>query len=386
MKGRIFQRGKTWTYVVDLPPDPATGTRNQKKKGGFATKKEAQNACAHLIASVNRGDYIADNHITLGELLEVWLKDYAKVNYKPTVFDVENTIVRRRIIPVLGKQKIQQMKPLTITRFYNELLETYSADYVRHIHAILRKAMRQAVTWEMISINPMTKVQAPKLRKKEMKIWTMEQCMSFLAKSVGHVHYIVYSLAIHTGMRKGEVLGIRWKDIDFVNKTLTIQQTVNWTPSTGILIQDTKTASSTRRISIGNTLIQDLKERSEEIQRIKTEYAQNGIPYHDYDLVCCYENGEPIQPRRITGSFAHLTEKAELPKIRFHDLRHSHASMLLKNGVNPKIGAERLGHSSVQIYLDRYSHLLPDMQRGAIDLLEEKMLEAKQKSDSEKSP
>lgn len=194
--------------------------------------------------------------------------------------------------------------------------------------------------------------------------------MHFLNIAEGHVHYIVYSLAIHTGMRKGEILGLRWKDINMEGKSLTIQQTVNWTPSEGIIIQDTKTASSTRRISIGSLLINDLVQQKEVIKANKEQF---GNKYQDNDLVCCYENGEPIKPRRITETFAYLTNKSGLPKIRFHDLRHSHASMLLNNGVNPKIGAERLGHSSVQIYLDRYSHLLPDMQRDAVDLVEEKM-------------
>ncbi|WP_339816855.1 site-specific integrase [Paenibacillus sp. FSL R7-0216] len=370
MKGRTFKRGSTWTFVVDIPPDPVTGARRQKKKGGFPTQQAAEYACAELIASMSKSTYVPDNNITIKELLETWLEEYAKPNYKPTVYDVESTIVNKRIIPVIGKQRVQQIKPLTIARFYNELSKKYSPDYVRHIHAILRKAFRLASKWEMISTNPIEKVEAPKLRKTEMKIWTMEQCMHFLNIAEGHVHYIVYSLAIHTGMRKGEILGLRWKDINMEGKSLTIQQTVNWTPSEGIIIQDTKTASSTRRISIGSLLINDLVQQKEVIKANKEQF---GNKYQDNDLVCCYENGEPIKPRRITETFAYLTNKSGLPKIRFHDLRHSHASMLLNNGVNPKIGAERLGHSSVQIYLDRYSHLLPDMQRDAVDLVEEKM-------------
>ncbi|MNW51751.1 site-specific tyrosine recombinase XerC [compost metagenome] len=148
------------------------------------------------------------------------------------------------------------------------------------------------------------------------------------------MHYIVYSLAIHTGMRKGKILGLRWKDIDWSGQVLTVQQTVKWTPSQGIVIQDTKTSSSTRRISIGSMLIHDLQKQKEIIQVNKEQFGQH---YQEHDLVCCYENGEPIKPRRITETFAYLTNKAELSKIRFHDLRHSHASMLLNNGVNPKI-------------------------------------------------
>lgn len=374
MKGKVIKRGKTYTFIVDLPPDPSTGERNQKWKGGFRTKGDAERALADLLSSVNRGEYVAENNMTLAEFLDIWLNDYAKPKYKPTVFDVESTIINRRIIPVLGRQKIQQIKPLTITRFYNELAAEYSPDYVRHIHAILRKALRQALKWDMLAINPMDKVDSPKLKKKEMKVWTLEECLHFLNVAVGHVHYIVYSLAIHTGMRKGEILGLRWQDIDLEGKTISVRQTVTWTPSVGIIFQDTKTDSSQRRIAISNMLVQDLRQRKKQVAEQKLS-AGGGYVHHD--LVCSYENGEPIKPRRITETFEYLTKKADLQKIRFHDLRHSHASMLLNNDVNPKIGAERLGHSSVQIFLDRYAHLLPNMQRDAIDLIEAKMNAAK---------
>lgn len=121
MKGRTFKRGSTWTFVVDIPPDPVTGARRQKKKGGFPTQQAAEYACAELIASMSKSTYVPDNNITIKELLETWLEEYAKPNYKPTVYDVESTIVNKRIIPVIGKQRVQQIKPLTIARFYNEL-------------------------------------------------------------------------------------------------------------------------------------------------------------------------------------------------------------------------------------------------------------------------
>lgn len=379
MKGKVFKRGKTWSYVVDLPSDQDTGKRIQKKKGGFPTQKEADKALVALLSSVHKGEYVSENNMTIAAFLEIWLKEYALQKYKATVYDVEESIINSRIIPGIGRQKLQQIKPLTVNKFYNGLLEKYSPDYVRHIHAILRKAFRQAVKWEMIVSNPLDKVEAPKLRRKEMKTWSMEQCLHFLDTAEGHVHQIVYSLAIHTGMRKGEVLGLRWGDIDWEGKSLMIQQTVNWTPSKGIIIQDTKTSSSARRIPIGDMLITDLKHRQQIIELDKQNIGVDN--YKDHDLVCCYANGEPIKPRRVTETFAFLTGKSELPKIRFHDLRHSHASMLLNNGINAKIGAERLGHSSVQIYLDRYSHLLPDMQRDAADLIDSKMKLSKNSGD-----
>ncbi|MEC0226759.1 tyrosine-type recombinase/integrase [Paenibacillus alba] len=146
----------------------------------------------------------------------------AKPHYKPNVYDVEKSIVRKRIIPVIGLHKLQQIKPLAVTRFYNQLQENYSSDYARHIHVVLRNAFVMAEKWEMILDNPIKKVIPPRIKKKEMKVWTVEQCMIFLIEAEGHAHYIAFSLAIHTGMRRGEILGLRWKDINYKTKTLRV--------------------------------------------------------------------------------------------------------------------------------------------------------------------
>lgn len=368
MRGRVFQRGKSWYYVHDLPPDPATGRRRQTTKGGFELKTEAESAMVESINKVNRGLYVEEDKITLKEYLEMYL-DHIKPNYKPTAYDTDRTIIEARIMPDLGRIKLQKLTPLSITQFYTKLHKTYSSEYVKNIHAVLRRALRQAYIWDLLPTNIMDKVKTPKVERKEMEFWTMEECLQFLSVAEGHCHYIVYSLAIHTGMRRGEVLGLRWRDIDFERKTLTVVQTVNHTRE-GVIIQTPKTKQSSRKIAIGDTLIAALQERRKVVneQRMK-----NRKTYKNHDLVCCYEDGSPIKPKRITESFELLTKRAALPKIRFHDLRHSHASMLLHMGVNVKAAAERLGHSNVQIFLDRYAHLMDNMQRDVADLLEMSM-------------
>lgn len=378
MKGHTYQRGKTWTYVIDLTPDPITGARRQKTKGGYKREKDAEAACAEAITKINQGNYVEGNNITLGGFLEIWLKEYAKPNYKPNVYDVEESIVQKRIIPSLGMQRLQQIKPLTITRFYNQLQEKYSSDYARHIHVVLRNVFKMAERWEMIQDNPINKVVPPRIKKKEMKVWTVEQCMKFLNIAVGHAHYIVFSLAIHTGMRRGEILGLRWKDLNYKTKTLRVRQNVVWTPSEGIIIQEPKTENSKRTIAISDLLIKDLENRRLEIE---TDILHQQDLYSDNDLICCYSDGNAVQPRRINDRFDYLTKKAGLPKIRFHDLRHSHATMLLENNINPKVAAERLGHSSVKMFLDRYSHLLPSMQDEAASAIEVAMNNAKKSVD-----
>jgi integrase len=291
----------------------------------------------------------------------------------------EESIALKRIIPVLGKHKLQSIKPLTITRFYNQLLEKYSTDYTHHIHVVLKNTFKFAEQWELIAINPISKVTPPRVKKKEMKVWTLSQCMQFLKASEDLRHYMVFSLAIHTGMRRGEILGLRWKDLKNENKIISVKQTVVWTPGEGIIFQEPKTESSKRTITISDMLIDDLKLRKQYIEENKAEY---GDSYQNNDLICCYEDGRPIKPRRVNEAFDYLTKKANLPKIRFHDLRHSHATMLLENKINSKVAAERLGHGSVKMFLDRYSHLLPNMQDEAAAAIESAMQRAMQTVDN----
>ncbi|WP_232436873.1 site-specific integrase [Paenibacillus senegalimassiliensis] len=211
--------------------------------------------------------------------------------------------------------------------------------------------------------------------QKEMQFWSVEDFTKFLESSKGHVHYIVFSLAIYTGMRRGEILGLRWQDIDFDHRELKVIQTANWTRS-GLVIQRPKTNYSIRSVKLFQAVLDDLQERYEQVQALKAEY---GDAYEDNDLVCCYPTGGYIKPKRITEGMVVLVRKAGVKKIRFHDLRHTHASFLLKIEINPKVAAERLGMTPA-MFNERYSHLLPTMQDEAVD-----RIEAELKKHSEKS-
>ncbi|NWL89616.1 site-specific integrase [Paenibacillus sp. 79R4] len=370
MKGHVYQRGKTYTYVIDLPSDSLTSGRRQKSKGGFKTEKEAWSACHIKIAEIEKGMHVDDSKITVKEYLEEYLETHAEPNFKPTSYDTEKTIIEARIIPVLGKIKLQALTPRTIKTFYAELRKKYSKEYVKGIHGVLKRALRLAYSESgllsediMSKVSMRSKVNANE--QKEMQFWTVEEFTHFLKSSKHHVHYIVFSLAIYTGMRRGEILGLRWRDIDFDNRELKVIQTVNWTRS-GLVVQRPKTVDSIRRVKLFQAVIDDLQERYEQVQKLKEEY---GDKYEDNDLVCCYPYGGYIKPKRITEGYGVLTKKAEIKKIRFHDLRHTHASFLLKIGINPKVAAERLGMTPA-MFNERYSHLLPTMQDEAVDRIE----------------
>lgn len=218
----------------------------------------------------------------------------------------------------------------------------------------------------MSKISMRSKVNA--IEQKEMNFWTVEEFTKFLDSAKEHVHYIVFSLAVYTGMRRGEILGLRWRDIDFDNKELSVIQTANWTRS-GLVIQRPKTNDSIRRVKLFQMIIDDLQLRCEQIQHYKEQY---GVAYEDNDLVCCYPGGGYIKPKRITEGMDVLVRKAGVKKIRFHDLRHTHASFLLKIGINPKVAAERLGMTPA-MFNERYSHLLPTIQEEAVDRIEQEL-------------
>ena len=373
MNGHVYMRGKTYTYVIDLPVHPVTKRRRQKSKGGFKTEPAAWAACYKEIEKIEKGIHTEETKLTVAEYLDEYLKTHAKPNFKPTSYDTEKTIIEARIKPELGKIRLQKLTPREIKTFYAKLRESYSKEYVKSIHGVLKRALRIAYSESgllaediMSKISMRSKVKSNE--KNEMKFWSVEEFTHFLSNSKGHVHYIVFSLAIYTGMRRGEVLGLRWSDIDFENRELKVIQTVNWTRS-GVIFQRPKTEDSIRRVKLFQFIIDDLLERREKVLANKERF---GSKYANHDLVCCYENGEPIKPKRITEGFDVLTRKSGSTKIRFHDLRHTHASFLLKIGINPKVAAERLGMTPA-MFNERYSHLLPTMQDEAADRIENEL-------------
>jgi len=370
MKGSVKQGEKSWYYVIDLPKDPVTGKRRQRLKRGFRTEGEAEAACAEEITRINKGLFVEETKMTLADYFKLYLEVHAEPNFKPTSYDTEKTIIEGRINPDIGHHVFQKITPLIIKQYYAKLSKTYSSDYVRNIHGVMRRAFRVAYAeLELIPANIMEKVKTPKIQKKEMQFWDESEWTKFLQVSFDHVHYIFFALAIRAGMRRGEVLGLRWKDIDFNKKVLTVQQTVNWTRN-GLIFQPVpKTEGSNRKVELDSLLLNELKERRKQVLENKLRLGKD---FMDHDLVCCYENGEPVKPKRITEGMEVLTRKAGIKKIRVHDLRHTHASFLLYLNINPKVAAERMG-MSVQMFNSRYSHLLPTMQKEAVNLIEERL-------------
>lgn len=366
MKGSVFKRGKTWSIDVKLYRDEnKEWVRHQK--GGFRTKKEASEYLAEVVNQANKGEYHEFDDVTVRQLLEIYLEQYCKHNLKSSTFANRKNLIESRIIPGIGHYLVNDMKPIHFTRFYNEMHDKeYSSDYIHSMHSVLRSAFKQAVKWQLADSYKMQNVDAPKLDKsKTLQTWTLQESSAFLAFTAAvkdDYRHIVYVLAIFTGMRKGEILGLRWSDINYDNKTIQVVQTVYKPLKHSPLIQAPKTAGSVRSIAISDNVVTELREHKRKQNEFRLRF---GSQYHNHDLIAPRPDGKPMDPRGINEHFDEMIRKSGAPKIRFHDLRHTHATIMLQLGEHPKVVSERLGHKDVNITLNTYSHVLPNMQQDA---------------------
>ncbi|WP_258111605.1 site-specific integrase [Alicyclobacillus sp. SP_1] len=371
MRGSVVKRGSTWSIVFDIGRDEQ-GKRKQKWVGGFTTKKEAQAALAEQVTAVEKGSFVAPANQTFADFLNEW-GEQKKLQVRPSTWRSYEWTLNYHIIPHIGHLKLKQITPNHIERLYKQLRESPRPDgkpgnlserTILHVHLILQNALDRAVRWNLIGRNPCKLVDAPRPKKVEMKVWSKEQLQKFIAVSSEDELHHVFLLLATTGMRIGEVLGLRWSDVDLVNCKVTVQQQLSFVKG-GYVVQPPKTRSGNRTIPVPNQVIDVLKDVKKQ-QDFKREFFgedyQTGL-----DFVCCTDKGTPLYHGNFTARWNSLIQKAGIPRIRIHDIRHTHASLLLQQGVNPKVVAERLGHANVSITLDTYTHLLPGIQEKAVD-------------------
>lgn len=360
MKGYIRKRGTKWSYTVDIGKDPRTGKRKQKTQSGFKTKKEAQAALAELVNDVEKGNYIEPIKKRFKEFAMNYIETIYKNRVKKSSYETAYNLIITHIIPFFGDVDINDIDQFLVHEFYSlKLEEKYSSYYIQRMHELVRMLLRVAYKWEVLHKDIASLLEPPRIKKKEMKVWTIKQVNDFLKFTKHSRYHPVYFLAAYTGMRKGEIVGLTWDDIDFEEKTININKTL-YKARDEYLLQEPKTKGSVRTIYIDDDIIRVLKK-----QKVKQnlERLRYGGVYKEHNMVFAQETGEFVNTQGVNGLFTRFINQMGLPRIRFHDLRHTHATILLQMGVNPKIVAERLGHSTVQITLDTYSHVLPSMKK-----------------------
>lgn len=370
-EGSIYQRKSDGKWVGSITLE------NRKRKVFYGkTRKEVQEKLKAALREQQQGTLVTASQQTLKQFLEDWLENTHKQNIRPRSHERYEEIVRLHIIPAIGNVPLQKLTPQRLQKLYSEKLKAgYSAVTVIAIHNLLHKALDTAVRWELVVQNVCKKVSPPRRVRREMKSLTPEQVQQLLEVARGHPQEALFILALSTGMRRGELLGLKWQDINFVEGTLQVRRVLSRVPTKMVeqigkryIEAEPKTEKSRRSIALAAYTLEILKQHRERQLKIREAV---GEAWEDHDYVFCSPNGKHLNPGHNTlVQLKLLLKKAGLPDIRFHDLRHSVATMLLSMGTHPKVVQELLGHSQISMTMDIYSHVLPTMQREAVSKLD----------------
>lgn len=372
MRGHVRKRGSSYCIVVDIGQDPKTGKRKQKWVSGFKTKKEAEKALTDMINKVNQGNFVEPIKKTLSEYLIYWLETYARQNVSFKTFRRYSDIIRLYISPYIGQTKLSDLRPSIIQELYSASMKSktegglgLSSASAIYIHRVLYQALKHAVKWQLLSRNPADSVERPKNPKTEINVISEEQVNLLILHLVGNQAYVPTYLAITTGMRRGEICGLKWLDIDFEKEVIYVRRSLQ--RINGILQEkSTKTQKSNRVIALSSQCVNFLREHKKTVLKQSEESVENLY-------VCCWPNLNPMDPDYLTHKFFKISKRLGI-NARFHDLRHFHATILLKEGIHPKVVSERLGHSKIGVTMDTYSHVLPQIQKEAAEKLDKLLL------------
>jgi len=370
MRGSIIKRYKgSYTIVLNLGIDPQTGKRRQQWISIKGTKKDAEKKLAELLHQLDTGTFIKPGKATLREFLERWLTDYAKPNLSPRGYERYESIVRVHLIPNLGRILLTQLRPEHLQKHYSTKLNGgLSARTVRYHHVVLHKALQTAVKWGMVGHNVADGVDVPRARHTEMQTWDEDDVRRFLEAAKNSPYYALFYISLFSGARRSEVLGLRWQDVDFMLGQIYINRSLHHLKNGSYVFTQPKSAKSRRTIALPPSAILVLKEHR---GKQELEQAMLGVLLTGDDLVFSTPEGKPLRPNTVSRAWTMLASRAGVRSIRLHDARHTHASLLMKQGVHPKVVMERLGHSTIATTLDIYSHVAPGLQEAAAKRFDE---------------
>jgi len=372
MRGHIRKRGKKWAIVIELGRD-TDGKRRQKWHSGFHRRKDAEAALPGILRQMQTGAYVEPSRLTLRDYLDRWLRDYARHNVAAKTYERYAEIVHNHLAPALGGWPLAKLQPLHLQAYYSAALQNGRRDgsgglaprTVLHHHRILRQALQQAIRWQLLARNVADAVEPPRPVRREMTALDEADTARLLSAVQACWLWMPVLLAVTTGMRRGEILAVRWSDVDLKARTLAVNQAVEQTRAV-LSIKAPKTPKSRRLIHLPPLTVEALvRHRAAQAeQRLRL-----GAAWQDEDLVVAGPDGRVVIPDHLTKFFGRRVRALGM-RLRFHDLRHTHATQLLRQGVHPKIVSERLGHSTVAITLDTYSHVLPGMGEDAARLID----------------
>ena len=370
-EGSIYQRSDgRWAASISL--------EGGKRKTFYGkTRKEVQEQLKTALHQQQQGILATGPQQKVGQFLIHWLENVHKQSIRSRTYERYEEIVRLHLVPGIGHHQLQKLSPQHLQSFYTKKLEEgLSTTTVISFHNVLHKALETAVRWNLISRNVCDLVSPPRRKRFEIQPLSVEQVQQLLAATRDHRLEALFILALATGMRRGELLGLKWQDINFQTDMLQVRRILTRVPTkvkkpqgATYVEAEPKTEKGRRGILLPQFVLEALKQHR--VRQLEAR-LKAGAEWQEHDYVFCTSVGTHLHPTRdVLDQLKVLLVKAGLPDIRFHDLRHSSATMLLSMGVHPKIVQEILGHSQISMTMDTYSHVLPTMQKEAMSKLNE---------------
>ena len=371
MRDGIIQRGATYSYVV-RERDPQTGTTKPRWVGGFPTRTAARKARDEARHAVNRGTYVAPQNLTVGKWLDTWIDGHA-VELKPSTAASYRANIARYLKPAIGHERLQALSPSRLSILFKDLYEGGGKDgkalsprTVEFARAVLRRAMQDAVMDRIIEVNPVVGTKRPRVDKPKHTTWTGPQLLAFLATLTTEDRWApLWTLAAATGMRRGELMALRWSEVDLEGGVIAVERSVTRVHQERIYV--TPKNHERRDVSIDPHTVTALKawRKTQLSERLAWGVAYQG----DEGLVFTWEDGRPVLPDFVTRTFGVLTAKTDgVPRLKLHELRHTHATILLRDGVPVHIVAKRLGHKDPSVTLNVYADAIPADDDRAVDV------------------
>lgn len=366
MQGTVTKKRDRW-YICYYTGKDGNGKWKQKWEGSWETKKEAQRILRQRISDIEGSFGRKTESTTLEAYLKYWLETYCEERLAANTVRGYQVNIEKHIIPYIGKIALNRLQPKDIQNLYTKLLQSgLSGTSVRYVHNNLHRALRIAERQQLIAKNPANYVEPPTVERYEAAVLNAEQIRQLLQVCEGTEIYMPVFLAVTLGLRRGEVLGLQWSDVDWAHKTITINRSVTFTKA-GVEFGKTKSKNSHRTLLLpaGAYLrLEEEKKRQEEREMFF------GKAYNVHELICCRADGSPLTSNVLQHHFSAALHQCEMPHIRFHDLRHTNATLMLQNSVPAKIVSAMLGHSSIGITLDTYSHVMTEMQGEAVGVMD----------------
>lgn len=370
---RKRKNGYAWEITIEMPPDPITKKRNRTTKTVKGTKKEAEQVLRKLIAEAEKGYHVTNNKITILEWVQTWIEVYITPNVSPTTLSRYQGMINRYINPLLGSMQVQQLTTLAVQSWVNGLKvspasgKEMSAATIKHTYHVLKGAMDKAVLAGIIPRSPCQGIMLPKGEKKAAVIYDEQQIQQLIQAAKGTEMELPIDMELCLGLRRGELLGLEWGDIDWKKGQIHIIRTRVVVNGKSV-VKDPKTATSKRTIDVPTRLMEKLKKHQRTCQMNRLRMGED---YTATDFIIVHPDGKPIYPEYLSQMLTKLQKKYDLPQCRFHDLRHLCASIMLMQGVNVKVAQERLGHKDISTTLNIYSHVLPSSAKEAAEKIGE---------------